>query len=308
MHLTRLLFGIIFAIFTTTIHAEEYKILLPFPPGNLADVVLRSMQASIERNTPDRLIIINMPGAETVVAANHFVANKNIDMIWGSSSQTVWNPLLKDTVKYRDKDFRNLVLVGTVNALWVVRSGTKIHTPRDLVKNLPDLVGGFATAYNLNLEAVVRKYNKKSTIVPFKGTNDIVASLLGGNIDMALITGSSMLMQHVKEGKLAIIGNTGSTAITIDDITIPSVPNSLKVPGFNGISMILTHADMDEKKALRMKTLLWNALQDPATKQVIKNLYLQPDATDNQIFIDNYIQSEQAKAREFLIHPVSILQ
>jgi len=117
-----------------------------------------------------------------------------------------------------------------------------------------------------------------------------------------------MLMQHVKEGKLAIIGNTGSQAITIDDMTIPSVPNSLKVPGFNGISMILTHADMDEKKALRMKTLLWNALQDPATKQVIKNLYLQPDATDNQIFIDKYIKSEQAKAREFLISPVSIFQ
>jgi tripartite-type tricarboxylate transporter receptor subunit TctC len=308
MHIARLLFGIIFAIVTTNIHAAEYKILLPFPPGNLADVVLRSMQASIERNTQDRLVIISMPGAETVVAANHFVTNKNIDMIWGSASQMVWNPLLKDTVKYNTQDFRNLVLVGTTTALWVTRPDTQIRAPKDLSQKLPDFVGGFATAYNLNLESVVRKFNKKSSIVPFKGTNDVIMSLLGGQLDLALVTPSGALMQYVKEGKLHIVGNTGSADIVIEDVVIPSIPQKLKVSGFNGISMVLTHADLDEHRVNRLKTLLWNALQDPAVKKTINNFYLQPDASDNQIWINNYIQREQNIAKEFLTKPVSIFK
>jgi tripartite-type tricarboxylate transporter receptor subunit TctC len=288
-----------------TAHADAFRILVPFAAGNQADIIARSIQSSIEKNTQHTVSIINMPGAETILAANHFVGNNSFDGILVSSTQAVWNPLFKpDLVRYKDEDFDYLVFIGSAVPLWVTRPDTQLKQPLDLTRHLPKHVGGFVTSYNLNLEALVRKFNLESTIVPYKGTNQILLDIINGSIDLGIVTPSTSLFQMAKQGKLHIIATADAHPTVIDGIKIPSVQKELGIQGITGSMSIATHAGADISKKNLFANLLWNALNDPETKKILKDLYVAPDATNDKARIKNFYKQHQQHAKAFLAIPI----
>jgi len=297
-YITRLLFGISLLI---SAHAEEYRMMVPFPPGNQTDIVARMLQSSVDRNTQDHIIIENMPGAETAVGATHFRNNKNIDVIVGSGSQTIFNPLLKDNLQYTDADFDHVIYIGTSVGLWIVRADSKIRTPHDLLVNMPDLVGGYSHSYNYNALALAKeKTLKPITIVPYKGTNEIIVDLLNGTLPIAVVALNSNLIQMVKTGKIHIIGNTYKNDITVDDIFIPSANRQLGITQFTGFLSLDLQPQMRPERAERLKKILWDAVRDPQTAEGLRNLYLLPDATNDVKAINNYYDNYRIKVKQFL--------
>ena len=298
-YIARLLLGVILS--GAVAYAEEYRMIVPFPSGNQTDIVARMLQASIDRNTPDHLIIENIPGAETAIGATHFKNTKSIDVIMGSGSQTIFNPLLKDNLQYTDQDFNHVIYIGTSVGLWIVRSDSKIQTPRDLLNNMPDLVGGYSHSYNYNAIALAKeKTLKPITIVPYKGTNEIIVDLLNGSLPIAVVALNSNLIQLVKTGKIHIIGNTYKTDITVDDIFIPSANKQLGISQFNGFLSLDLQPQMKQDRAEKIKKLLWDAVQDPQVTEGLKNLYLLSDATNDAKVINNYYDNYRFKVKLFL--------
>ena len=292
-------------IVSMSAQADTYRVLIPFPAGNQADAVLRSIQAAVERNTNDRLTIINMPGAETIVASNHFVSNRQFDAIMTTASQVIWNPLFKsDLVRYKDSDLRHLSLIGTTHVMWVTNVNSGIRNIDDLVTKMPVHVGGFATSHNLNLEVLVRKYKQNSKIISYKGTNEVLMDLLNETLKIGLVTPSQVLFQHVKSGKLHIVGTTGPDDMILDDVSIPSVTKKLQIlniPGFMGFA---THADMDPVKAEKIKNLLWIGITDSETQRILRSLYVTNNHTNDHQKLVDFFQGQQRIAREFIKSPI----
>jgi tripartite-type tricarboxylate transporter receptor subunit TctC len=280
--------------------AEEFRMLVPFPAGNQTDIVARMLAASVERNTNDRIIIENMPGAETVVGAMHFKNNKNIDIIMGSGSQTIFNPILKENLQYSDSDFNHIIYIGTSVGLWITRPDTKLKTPNDLVTHMPDFVGGYSHSYNFNLTALVKEKSMRPvTIVPYKGTNEIITDLMNKSLDLAVVALNSNLIQMAKAGKLYIIGNTHNQDVTIDDIVIPTVNKKLGISQFNGFLSLDLQPNMNPDRAEKLKKLLWAAVKDPVVENGLKNLYLLPDATNNKEWIEQYYKNYRIRVEKF---------
>lgn len=298
MHFTRLLFGIIL-FFTIGIgQATEYQIVVAYPPGNQSDLITRAIADSIARNTKDKLIVINVPGGENVIAVQHFKNNSNIDLITTVSSMVIFNPVLKKNLPYGNDDFEHLVYGGTSVALWVTRPNTNLKTPEDLIKHMPPFVGGFASSLDYNLHALSREKNLQSSIVSYKGVNETMLDLLNGSTDLAILTMSGTVLQMVKSGKLHVVGSSYNKDLVIDGISIPSVSKRLGVTQFNGFVSFAGKPDAPKRNA-KLKQLIWNALQDPIVQESIKKTNLMPPSSDNREYIYNLFSDYRIKVARY---------
>lgn len=283
-----------------TASAEEYQMVVPFSPGNQTDSVARLLQESVQKNTNDRIVILNMPGAETLIGAQHFKNNRKIDMIIGSGSQSIWNPLIKQNIGYSDNDFRHVIFVGTTCAVWVTRPDTGLREPVDLLKKMPSLVGGFSYSHTANVVSLVKERGVQSSIVPYKGANDIIIDILNGSIDLGIMGLNSTIIQMVNAGKLHIVGTTCAQDMVLDGINIPSASRRLGVTSFNGFLSVDLQPSMDPARAARLTKIMWQAMQDPVVKKGMHDLFLLPDATNNPNTIKEFYKNYQIKATKFL--------
>lgn len=298
MYFTRLLFGIILFFTIGITQATEYQIVVAYPPGNQSDLITRAIADSIARNTKDKLIVINVPGGENIIAVQQFKNNPNIDLITTVSSMVIFNPVLKKNLPYGNDDFEHLVYGGTSVALWVTRPNTNLKTPEDLIKHMPPFVGGFASSLDYNLHALSREKNLQSSIVSYKGVNETMLDLLNGSTDLAILTMSGTVLQMVKSGKLHVVGSSYNKDLVIDGINIPSVSKRLGVTQFNGFVGFAGKPDAPKRNA-KLKQLIWNALQDPIVQETIKKTNLMPPASDNQAYIYNLFSDYRIKVARY---------
>jgi tripartite-type tricarboxylate transporter receptor subunit TctC len=300
----KLLFKIlttVFLLFIQSVYAEQFKIVVPFAVGNLGDATVRAVSASIERNTDHTVTVVNRPGAETIVAANEFARNPSMyDVILLSGSQVIWNPVLKpDLVQYTDADFNYLIRIGTAYAFWVTSTSTDLKTPKDLTKKLPPSVGGFASAYNVNLSVLTNKYPQDSSIVQYKGTDSAVIDLINGSLKLALVTPSRVLIDQVRAGRLRIIGTTGPDDLMLEGIRIVSVSKKLGLPSISGVQGFATHSNTDPIRTEKIKNLLWQGLMDPQTQQILASYYIKPNHSNDRNNILEFYQDQRRIAQKY---------
>lgn len=298
MRITGILLGIVLAIVPTA-QAETYKLTVAFSVGNQIDLVARAIQASVERNTTDKIIIENVPGAETVMGVMYFKTKKS-DALMASSNQTIFNPVLKNDLPYTDADLEHVIYIGATPGLWITRPDTDIKTPRDLLGNIPDQVGGYVSVYNMNVYALNREKNKNLMIIPYKNTNEILVDLVNKSIDLAIVGPNNTLFQLVKAGKLHIIGSTYHKNVTVNDIYIAST-RSLGVSTFNGMVAIDIQPMMEAERAKKLKKLLWDAVNDPVTQEEFKNLNIILDLSNDSVYINNFYANYKSKVREYML-------
>ncbi len=86
--------------------------------------------------------------------------------------------------------------------------------------------GNYGTMH-MPMEMFAQAAGIKLLHVPYTGAGPAVVALLGGNVD-ALSTGPSTVIQHVKAGKVRVLGNWGDKRLA----SLPDVP-SLREAGYN---------------------------------------------------------------------------
>jgi len=116
-----------------------------------------------------------------------------------------------------------------------------------------------------------------------------VIALLGGQVD-ALATGPATVLQHVKAGKIRVLGHWGNGRLQ----TLPDVP-SLKEAGYNAEyaqwSGLFVPASTPEPVVQRLRAAARFAANDQKVKDVILNAgspVLYQDAPD----FEKYVQSD----------------
>lgn len=278
MYFSRLLFALTFLIASIS-HANEIKSVITYGAGSQTDLIARQMQISMPQS---KLIIENLPGADTIVGTMHWLNNKDREIVFTSSTQLVFNPILKkDTIQYSTKDFKNIIHIGTSPGVWITRPDTNINTSKDLITKMPPLVGYHAASYITNLTVLNKEKSVKSEGVPHKTVNDVVINIINKSLDMGMVPFTSMLLEQAKIGKIKIIGSSYHEDITIDNIFIPSVSKSIGIPQFSGFIGIAVRTDADSKRVESLQNELWNAIQHPDTQARLKQLFVLQDSSKN---------------------------
>lgn len=199
---------------TGTFPQRTIKIIVPFSAGSGADHASRFFGDQLSKVLGQPLLIENKVGAGGILAVTA-VKNAAADgytLLMASNSLMAVNPILISNLSYDPiKDLRAVGgLTKGVNVI-VVDANSKFKTLADLIssakKELTPLnAGTYAGGYQLALAWLGSVAGVKFENISYKGAGEIFVSLLGNQLDFAILSfnGAVPLLKSGKFRALAI--------------------------------------------------------------------------------------------------------
>jgi tripartite-type tricarboxylate transporter receptor subunit TctC len=214
------------------------KILVPFPPGNTIDIMVRMLQNPMAASLWQSIVVENIGGAGGRIGTAAIVrANPDGYTIGAGQSGTLWvQPhTTKDASYDVAKDLTRIALtVRNFNVL--VRNN---NTP---FNNLTEMIswarmnpgklnygsngeGGFP---HLWFEEMAKLAGIKFTYVPYKGAAQVATDLISGQI-MVAGDGVSAMVPYINSNQMKLVAVTNETRVS-QFPDAPAIAESL--PGF----------------------------------------------------------------------------
>lgn len=188
------------------------RYIIPFAPGGESDIAARLQQNVWKRKFGHELIIESKPGAGGALAwsqLNQFPGD-GYTMMGTNLPHMVLQPL-EGNVQYKTDDITTVYFFQYTPDGIVVRNESPFKTYQDLVaaaKAKPGALNFAGSGSNSANHAAHARLNAasgiKTTYVAFKGTGDLLSSLLGGHVDGAMSYSSLALAQKSKTRLLAV--------------------------------------------------------------------------------------------------------
>lgn len=260
---------------------KPITMIVPFPPGGLADIVARPVAEAMSRELGQPVVIENKGGAGGGIGMG--VAAKapadGYTVLMALSSYSVIpeaDALLGRAPMYSFAALRPIARITADPTVLAVRADAPWKTAKDFVedaKKRPGAInygssGNYGTMH-VPMEILAQNAGIKLTHVPFTGAAPAVVALLGGQID-AVSTGPATVVQHVKGGKVRVLAHWGNGKLQ----ALPDVP-SLKDAGYNAEyaqwSGLFIPAATPEPVAQRLRAAARAAANDPKVKEIIGN-------------------------------------
>lgn len=167
------------------------------------------------------MTITCMPGAASAVA-NSYVAAAAADgytLLNGTLSLPI--SMYMDTVDFQKEDFIGIACFSEVTPCLVVRADLPVNSLKELVdycsQNPGSLTWGHSGVGSTLHLAGCNMFAKMGileqvTEVPFSGTNEAVAQVLGGHLD-AVLSFPSSVQEQVRAGNLKVLGVSGESRV-----------------------------------------------------------------------------------------------
>jgi tripartite-type tricarboxylate transporter receptor subunit TctC len=216
--------------------AKQITIVVPFGAGGSADLLARILATHMQAALKQTVVVENRPGAGGSIGTNYVAkaAPDGYTLLLGTVSSIAVNAALYAKLPFDvDKDIQPVTqLVSFPNLL--------IVNPKLDVKNVPDLIAylkknegkvnygssGVGTSSHLSVVMFEKAIGTKMTHIPYKSTGDVVNSMLGGNIDLA-IDSMTTVWPHAKQGTVRALGvSTPKRVATAPDV--PAIGETVK--------------------------------------------------------------------------------
>jgi tripartite-type tricarboxylate transporter receptor subunit TctC len=191
---------------------KPIRYIVPFAPGGESDIGARFQAIVFKKKYGQELIIESKPGAGGALAWSQLnqTPGDGYNLMSTNLPHIVLQPL-EGVVQYKTDDITNVYFYHYTPDAIVVRNESPYKTYQDLVKAAKEkplditLAGsGTNSANHLAAERLNGVANIKTTYVPFKGTGDLVASLLGGHVSAAMSYVTLAIAQKTTTRMLAI--------------------------------------------------------------------------------------------------------
>ena len=260
--------------------SRPITLIVPFPPGGLADIVARPVAEALARDLGQPVVIDNKPGAGGGIGMGLAAKSKpdGHTLLMALSSLTVLpeaDVILGRAPMFALQDLRPVARYTADPTVLAVRADSPWKSVKDFVdeaKRRPGAInygssGNYGTMH-VPMEILAQEAGIKLTHVHFTGAGPAVLALLGGQIQ-AVSTGPATVLQHVKAGKLRVLGHWGTGALA----SLPDVP-ALKDTGFNAEyaqwSGWLVPSGVPDAIVQRLRSAARNAAQDARVREVIQ--------------------------------------
>ncbi len=278
---------------------RSITMIVPFPPGGVADTVARPIAEAMSRDLKQPVVIENKPGAGGGIGMAQAAKAKpdGYTILMSLSSFTVLpeaDKVLGRAPMYQLADLKPLARITADPTVFVVRAESPWKTLQEFVADARAHPGKYTFGSSGNygtmhmpMEMFAAAAGVKLTHVPYTGAGPAIVGLLGGQVD-ALATGPASIVQHIKGGKVRALAQWGDARL----VALPDVP-SLKESGINveyaQWSGVFVPAATPEPIMRRLREAAKFAANDERVKQVLLTagspiLYL--DAPEFQRYVD----------------------
>ena len=221
-----------------TYPSKPVTMIVPFPPGGVADIVGRPLADAMGRALGGPVVIENKSGAGGGIGMGYVARAKpdGYTVLLALSSISILPEADKVTGRAPMYQFRDFVPIARFTAdptVLAVRADSPWKTLAEFVadaRKRPGAItygssGNYGTMH-VPMEMFDAAAGIKMLHVPFTGAGPAVVALLGGTVD-SVSSGPSTVVQHVKAGKLRVLATWGDKRL----VSMPDVP-TLTEAGF----------------------------------------------------------------------------
>jgi len=211
--------------------SKPVTMIVPFPPGGVADIVGRPLAASMEKTLRQPVVIVNRTGAGGAVgmAAAAKSAPDGYTILMGLSSISIFpvsDRISGKTPAYELRDFAPIALITADPTVLVVRADSPYKTLKDFVdyaKANPGKINysssGVYGTLHVAMEIFANAAGIKLFHVPYQGGGPAVTALLGGQVD-ALASGPAAAIGQIKGGKMRALASWSTERLKL----LPDIP------------------------------------------------------------------------------------
>jgi tripartite-type tricarboxylate transporter receptor subunit TctC len=200
--------------------SRPITMIVPFPPGGVADITGRPTAAALEKVLKQPVAVTNRPGAGGAVG-NAAVANAKPDgytILMALSSISVIpaaDELFNRKPAYSLDQFAPIALISADPTILVVHPSMPVKSLKELValaRSKPGQMSfsssGVYGALHMPMEMFLYAAKLKMRHVPTTGGGPAITALLGGHVELTA-GGPAAISGHVKAGKLRPIVSWG---------------------------------------------------------------------------------------------------
>ena len=261
--------------------ARPITMIVPFPPGGVADIVARPVAEAMSRDLGQPVVIENRAGAGGGIGMGAAAKAKadGYTVLLALSSLTVIpeaDALLGRSPMYAIQDLRPIARFTADPTVLAVRAESPWRQVQEFVEDARKRPGALTYGSSGNygtmhvpMEILAQAAGIQMTHVPFTGAAPAVVALLGGQID-AVSSGPATVLQHIRAGKLRALAHWGQGRLE----ALPGVP-ALRDRGYAAEyaqwSGLFVPAATPEPVAQRLRAAAHMAAQDARVREVIQN-------------------------------------
>jgi tripartite-type tricarboxylate transporter receptor subunit TctC len=259
--------------------AKPITMIVPFPPGGVADTVARPVAEALARELKQQVIVDNRAGAggATGIGVASRAPADGYTVLLSLSSISILpeaDKLLDRKPAFTLNQFKPIARFTADPTVLVVRADAPWTTLADFVRDLKTQPGRFNYGSSGNygtmhvpMEMLKASAGFRMTHIPYTGAGPALLALLGGQVD-AVATGPSTVAQQIKAGKLRALAHWGDKPLA----ALPDVP-SLKQSGyattFAQWSALFVPAGTPDDIVARLRAAAKNVAADPQVVQTI---------------------------------------
>ena len=258
---------------------KPITMIVPFPPGGVADTVARPVADALSRELKQSVVVENRAGAGGALGIG-VAARAPADgytLLLSLSSISILpeaDRILGRKPAYQLNQFRPIARFTADPTVLVVRADSKWKTFADFLADARahpatynyGSSGNYGTMH-VPMEMLKAEAGFRMTHIPYTGAGPAVVALLGGQVD-ALATGPSTVAQQIQAGKLRALAHWGDQPLA----ALPEVP-SLKQLGhpvrFAQWSALFVPTGTPDEVIRKLRAASAKVAADPAVRQVI---------------------------------------
>ncbi|HZR03504.1 MAG TPA: tripartite tricarboxylate transporter substrate binding protein [Burkholderiales bacterium] len=281
------------------------RLVVPYAAGGAADAVARVIGQRMSQELGQPVVIDNRAGADGNIGAEAVArsAPDGYTILMGDVGNMTMGPAVRKSTPYDAiRDFAPISQLVSAPNILAVHPSVPVTNFRELIAyakanpaKLSFASSGTGGSAHLAGELLKRATGIDIVHIPYKGAAPAIADVLRG--DVQLMFGLSVVLPHVRDGKLRAVATTGSRRMA----SLPDVPTvaELGFPGFEATAWYGLLAPAGTPKAIiaRLHDVAVHALQAPEVRQKL-------EAAGNEIVgstpeqFASYIGSEKAKWSE----------
>jgi tripartite-type tricarboxylate transporter receptor subunit TctC len=268
-------------LLSTACLAQDYPskpitMIVPFPPGGVAEIVGRPLAAMMEKSLHQPVVLINRPGAGGAVGMASVAKGPSdgYTILMGLSSISIFpvsDRINGKTPAYELKDFAPIALITADPTVLVVRTDGPYKTLQDFVaaaKANPGKINysssGVYGTLHVAMEIFASAAGIKLFHVPYQGGGPAVTALLGGQVE-ALASGPAAAISQIRGGKMRALASWSTERLAL----LPEIP-TFKELGYDAEFYIWTGVFASAGTPPGILARLRNAVKEAATSADFK--------------------------------------
>jgi len=196
-----------------TFPSRPIRVIVPYPPGNLADVTARTLSDSLAEQLGQPIIVDNRPGATGVIGVDAVVraAPDGYTLLLNSISLVIGPAVLKEVPYDVARDLAPITLIGQTSMMLIANLEFPANDLVGTVALLKAAPGKYSYAHfgvgslsQISMESFKRAAGVDIVGVPYRGAGQALTDVLAGQLPL-MFDAMTSAQGHVQAGQVKAI-------------------------------------------------------------------------------------------------------